>query len=204
MKGLLRYYKSITLINNELYRLFFIRLPEILLLLLMTYSISVASDKDKSVVSDKYLIINNKIIENITNYSIEKVLISIQDKRGIIFEIFTQLNKEPITATITADNWTAVVRKLLRDYNRIEFLNPDGSLRKVRIVDRIEEPMPMPPMQSVPDEEGIGSEIDSLTELPYLPPPPPPLDAHHFDYLQFIQGTLRRFPSCQNTKQNVS
>ena len=109
MKGLLRYYKSITLINNELYRLFFIRLPEILLLLLMTYSISVASDKDKSVVSDKYLIINNKIIENITNYSIEKVLISIQDKRGIIFEIFTQLNKEPITATITADNWTAVV-----------------------------------------------------------------------------------------------
>lgn len=112
--------------------------------------------------------------------TLSDALQSIQYKSGIIFDLSLNLEAEPITAVITANNWTSAIRKLLRDYNRIEFLNSDGSLKKVRIVDRIDEPMPLPSDQSVSEEMGIDTDMDLLTDPPPPPPPPPATDAPSF------------------------
>ncbi len=67
------------------------------------------------------------------NQPLSKVLQSIGEKSGIKFSLREELNETPVTVEISAPDWKALVKKLLRDFSKVELWNEKIAGSKIKI-----------------------------------------------------------------------
>ncbi len=113
---------------------------------------------------------------------LSKVLQAIGEQSGIDFSLREELNETPVTVEIEAADWKALVKKLLRDFSKVELWNEKIAGSRIRITgigQYVPGTAPSPSKAVSGDASGQSqAKLDlsgkSKRKKRWVRPPPPP------------------------------